>query len=49
MSLNKRRGLKGHPGIFKKVNTEIFKGREPAGLAELATTSIKAGSISTPL
>lgn len=41
MSLNKRRGPKGHPGVLKKVNTEIFKGSKLAGLAELATTSIK--------
>lgn len=41
MSLNKGRGLKGHPGVLKKVNTEIFKGSELAWLAELATNSIK--------
>lgn len=41
MSLNKGRGPKGHPGVLKKVNTEIFKGSELAWLAELATTSIK--------
>lgn len=35
MSLNKRRGPEGHPGVLKTVNTEIFKG------SELATTSIK--------